>query len=496
MALAAPTTMSLKQDLKSLAEGATGLLDQITWKGLLLFSSGGLLCKLLWKQYGILCCRNRPYTALGWPIYGYTAWVNRHTMERMPDSFVTPRPAALLTNICYTNVAMIDYSVYMEKLHQRHVDGDFKPEFTPSFRGCLGEESIMCQPGGKVHTHHKKLRNKLLSSLAPKPCLSVVPELTAEIRATLDHLVEESAKNGSVAFQPVGGHLAAKISQLQILSALEPELQKEVEHHTQVMILGLFEPVVDLGRFNNYGRAMASKKALQEIVKTMLKNPVTDKRNVLADLAKSNEDGEAFTEEESLDTIVTLLVAGKLTTGDALPNLFVHLCEHREWVEKIAQEPLDFKSIECESATLKFVMESLRADPVVTTYRRSCAEPVDLGEHGVIPANCQMAIQFRSELLEMDDKFDPLRWTPEQILGVGWLPFGGHQPHSCVGRNLALLELQLFARILCREYNFEALETEKAVHPQKNFSPVWKDGLPVKVTKKSTEHSLSRLGGA
>ena len=34
--------------------------------------------------------------------------------------------------------------------------------------------------------------------------------------------------------------------------------------------------------------------------------------------------------------------------------------------------------------------------------------------------------------------------------------FGGNQPHECIGKHLALVELQLFARILCREYNFQA----------------------------------------
>ena len=37
-----------------------------------------------------------------------------------------------------------------------------------------------------------------------------------------------------------------------------------------------------------------------------------------------------------------------------------------------------------------------------------------------------------------------------------FLVFGGHQPHECIGKYLALVELQLFARILCRDYDFEA----------------------------------------
>eukprot|EP00405_Crypthecodinium_cohnii_P025406 CAMPEP_0206488050 /NCGR_PEP_ID=MMETSP0324_2-20121206/42109_1 /ASSEMBLY_ACC=CAM_ASM_000836 /TAXON_ID=2866 /ORGANISM="Crypthecodinium cohnii, Strain Seligo" /LENGTH=476 /DNA_ID=CAMNT_0053966855 /DNA_START=51 /DNA_END=1481 /DNA_ORIENTATION=+ len=476
--------MTLEQLLESISAAATGVIDQITWKRLLIFSSGGLLCKLLWDQYGILRYRNRPPTMLGWPVVGYTPTMIKYTLECFLPHLVKPRPPALLTNFLFANAVMVDHWLYAEKLHQKHMDGDFKTEFPPSFQGVLGENSIICLPGGKIHTHHKKLRNKLLSTLAPKPCLAVLPEMSVEVRAILDELVEATAKDGSGAFEPRAAHLAAKVSTLQITAGLEPATQARVEELTSTVMEGIFGVPINLGRFSQYGRALAAKKELRVIIKKLLDSPIKDKRNVLADLASTTEGGVAFSLEETLDTIVTLLLAGKLTTADALPNVVANLCRYPEWVAKIAAEPLEFHSIEAESDTLKFVMECLRCDPPVGAFRRTCKEALDLGEYGVIPPQCQMAVIFRASLQDVSDKFDPSRWTPEQVASLGWLPFGGHQPHSCIGRNLALLELQLFARILCREYTVQADDLEKVVIPGKVFSKLFKDGMQVKVYKK------------
>jgi len=146
---------------------------------------------------------------------------------------------------------------------------------------------------------------------------------------------------------------------------------------------------------------------------------------------------------------------------------------------------LEFSSIEGDSATLQVVLESLRCQPPVGAYRRVCKEAIDLGEHGHIPPECQFAVIFRSQLKSMGDEFDPGRWTPDLVRSQGWLPFGGHQPHSCIGRSLALLELQLFARILCREYEFKAVDPELITRASNPINKSFRDGLRVTVVRKA-----------
>jgi len=210
-------------------------------------------------------------------------------------------------------------------------------------------------------------------------------------------------------------------------------------------------------------------------------------QNIIFDLQQSSETGEAFSAEEIVDTAITLLVAGRITTADALPALLANLSEHPDFASRIAREPLEFRSIEEDSHTLRFVRESLRTSPPAGAYRRACCDPrasFDLGEHGCIPPGCTFAVHLRPYMTDMEGGFDPDRWTPE-LVRERFVAFGGSQPHACIGSNLALLELQLFARVLCREYNFTAVDTQLCVDAKNPMSLTYKDGLRIKISRKA-----------
>merc|ERR1719215_1127091 len=117
---------------------------------------------------------------------------------------------------------------------------------------------------------------------------------------------------------------------------------------------------------------------------------------------------------------------------------------------------MEFSSIEADTATYRFILECLRMAPPIGGYRRVCRHAsLDLGDYGTIPPGCQFAVLIGRQLATMGNEFDPDRWTPDYARKWGMLPFGGHQPHSCIGRHLVLLELQIFVRMLCREYKFQ-----------------------------------------
>uniref|UniRef100_A0A7S2CUF0 Cytochrome P450 n=1 Tax=Alexandrium andersonii TaxID=327968 RepID=A0A7S2CUF0_9DINO len=230
---------------------------------------------------------------------------------------------------------------------------------------------------------------------------------------------------------------------------------------------------------------MAARRELVVILRKLMDNPNLEKQNIIRDLAQASEEGEALNLDEMVDTVVTLLMAGKVTTADALPEMVVQLSEHRDWAERIAEEPLEFNSIEEDSATLRVVRECLRIRPPVGAYRRVSQEPIDLGEHGRLPAGTPFAVLIGPALKNMSEEYNPDRWTPE-VTRSDFLAFGGSQPHACIGRHLALLELQVFARVLCREYDFEAVQPELEVNKKYLLSKTYKDGLRVKITKRVT----------
>eukprot|EP00913_Durusdinium_trenchii_P000462 g422.t1 len=64
-----------------------------------------------------------------------------------------------------------------------------------------------------------------------------------------------------------------------------------------------------------------------------------------------------------------------------------------------------------------------------------------------------MAIYLSLPMIEMGP-WAPDRWRTEDVRSK-FLAFGGAQPHECIGKHLALLELQLFVKILCKDYDFK-----------------------------------------
>lgn len=458
-------------------------LEALTWENccnLLKVLSLGLLGRSLWNQYWVFRHGNLPPVDLGLPILGHTLQIFKFSLEEWGYRLMKGS-AVKVTNFLFTTCTMVSYPVYLKHIHRAELDGELVPAWIPSMKALVGDHSVIALPGGKGHGLHKRLRAKILSSMGPKPSLAFLPQILGLVRATLDGLAEETAKNGFAVFEPAASSLASKVSSMMITAGLSDELQTRCEEMMDRVIAGIVAVPLNLGSLTTYGRAMQGRRELFAIVKKLMESPNEDRRNIVQDLARASEDGEALSLEEMVDTVITLLVAGKFTTSDALPALLVDLAQHRNWAEKVASEPLAFSGIEEDSATLRVVRESMRKSPAVGAYRRSCATALDLGEHGRIPAGCPMAVVINGYLRDNGGtEFDPDRWTPENARD--FLAFGGSQPHSCVGRYLALLELQAFARVLCKEYEFEALDTSLVVAGV--VRRTFKDGLKVTIKKK------------
>ncbi|CAE8608430.1 unnamed protein product [Polarella glacialis] len=459
-------------------------ITNLSWREAAGLFSFGLFGKVLWSHYGILRHHKLPQHDLGWPLIGHTLSIFRDGIDTFVDSMMKGRKA-VLCNFLFTHAVLIDYPVYLEHIHRDELDGKLSPKWIPSMATLMGKSSILALPGGKGHALHKRLRSKILHSLASKPVLAILPQILSLTREMLDGLAAKTEENGFASFEGPAAELASKVSTLQITAGLDQKLQESLHKLLDDVLQGMFSLPLNLGRFTAFGRGCIARREINGIIKDVMQSPNLDHQNIIKDLMHTSESGEAFTAEEISDTVVTLLLAGKLTTADAMPALLVRLHEHPEWVTRIAEETLEFKGIEEDSSTLRAVRESLRLVPPAGAYRRVCPHAaLDLGEHGRIPAGCAFSVLIRNPLRGMGPAFEPERWTPEKCRQDGNLAFGGSEPHSCIGKNLALLELQVFASLLCKEYSFQALDPELVMKSSNPISKTYKDSLRVQVSKK------------
>jgi len=271
-----------------------------------------------------------------------------------------------------------------------------------------------------------------------------------------------------------------------------PDIANSMAQLIKDIIAGFICAPIDLGRFSTYGRALRAKREMYRIITDIMNDPVQGdegSHNVIKDLAAATAEGKGFTVDEICDTILTLLFAGQVTTSDALPNICVELARRPEWARKVAADNFELTQIEDNnSPTLHFLREVLRHHPPESLFQRTNKEkPIDLGRHGQVPVGCNVVMNFGHAQWLLGTEFNPDLWT-DQVAHEHFLTFGGHSPHSCVGRNLAMVEMQMFARVLCREYEVEALDTTKIRDwSMGGLLLKYKDGCKLKVKKRQPD---------
>lgn len=166
------------------------------------------------------------------------------------------------------------------------------------------------------------------------------------------------------------------------------------------------------------------------------------KEDLISELLNAELGGERkLNDKEILSLLETLLVAGNETTTNAIGNAVLVL----------AQDPALRQSLQDDKSLIaRFVEESLRTQSSVTGVFRRTKADVELG--GVaIPAGSKILIGIAA--VNRDDKHfdhaDELDLARSNIRGH--LAFGNGF-HTCLGNNLARLEMTVFFELFLDEF--------------------------------------------
>jgi len=225
-------------------------------------------------------------------------------------------------------------------------------------------------------------------------------------------------------------------------------------------------------------------------IESMLAKPGIQ-RTALGELALACDEGAPLTKYEIVDTVLTMLLAGQFTTKDGIAHMVLCLARQPAIAEQIAAEAsLPYTSIEEDSVTLRFITEVLRIFPPAEALQRIHAtRDIDLGSAGCVPKGCAMAAMLNDDFYDSVDVGNPVFQDSAAARDKLQQPFGGKQPHACVGKGLALLEFQVFLRELCSGYHVEVVEE---IYEPRSTGDAWRGDLPVRLTKRLQQ--ASRMG--
>jgi cytochrome P450 len=208
--------------------------------------------------------------------------------------------------------------------------------------------------------------------------------------------------------------------------------------------------------------------AVSEIIQERRRHP-TDSPDLLALLmdARDEETGQGMSDHQLRDEMMTLILAGHETTGNALTWTWHLLSRNRDAFDRMRaelREVLDdrvptFEDLPALGYTRRVLEESLRLYPPAWIVGRRALGPDRLGDTD-IPAGSVVAmspyiVHRHPAYWDDPERFDPDRFTREQVAGrkpFAYFPFGGG-PRLCIGHNFALIEAQLVLATACRRYD-------------------------------------------
>jgi len=183
-------------------------------------------------------------------------------------------------------------------------------------------------------------------------------------------------------------------------------------------------------------------------------------------LARDAETGEAMSDAQLRDEVMTLMIAGHETTANALSWLWVLLDRHRDEQERLRAElvaatggrPPTVEDLPQLPRLKAVIQETLRLYPPVWMFDRRALGSDDLAGTKVAKGDlvifCPYAIHRLPELWSDPEAFRPERFEAgreEQKNKFAYLPFSAG-PRTCIGNSFAMIESQIIMGTLLARF--------------------------------------------
>ena len=208
-------------------------------------------------------------------------------------------------------------------------------------------------------------------------------------------------------------------------------------------------------------------------------------------LAARDEEGNAMSDVELRDELMTLLAAGHETTATELawtfelvlrdPNVGRRVRAEIKAAQRTEDGAPDFDRMPFVDATIK---EVLRLRPVIPAVARRVKEDMVVGGFDVPAGMLLVPVGFLTHLLP-ELYPDPQAFRPERFLDVktdpyNWLPFGGGI-RRCIGMAFALFEMKVVLATVLSQVELHLLEARPERAALRGFTHAPAKGVPVRV---------------
>jgi cytochrome P450 len=246
-----------------------------------------------------------------------------------------------------------------------------------------------------------------------------------------------------------------------------PEADRDQLREWSSIIVRTLEPLFDLDLIRRIADAGEQMRGfVQEAIDWKRANPADD---LLSALVAAEDDGDVLSDDELLEQVMLLYIAGHETTVNLIGNGVLALLRHPDQLARLRDDP---------DLTANAVEELLRYDSPVQMSRRITLRDIDL-DGKRIAAGTFVALSLASS------NRDPVHWGPTADTVDVARPtahehnsFGGGA-HYCLGAALARMEGQVAIGSLVRRFPELEMTGEPVWNGRINLRGL--DRLPLRV---------------
>ncbi|OUL34671.1 cytochrome P450 [Nostoc sp. 106C] len=256
----------------------------------------------------------------------------------------------------------------------------------------------------------------------------------------------------------------------------------------------------DWGNWTPWGRM----KQRQRQIYDLLQAEITEKRTKQDEqrggdvlslmMAARDENGQAMSDEELRDELLTILFAGHETTATTLAWAFYQIHQHPDILEKLQHEldslgdspnPMEFAQLPYLTAVTQ---ETLRMYPVIPgLFPRITKSPMKIGGYEFDTETTLMPsiylVHYREDLYPNAEQFKPERFLGQHYSASEYLPFGGGS-RRCLGFALAQLEMKLVLATVLSKYQLSLAENKPVKVQRRGFTLSPTGGVRMVMTRK------------
>ncbi len=239
--------------------------------------------------------------------------------------------------------------------------------------------------------------------------------------------------------------------------------------------------------FQKYALAQLDKPIYEVIAQRRIDPKLEERTDIMSMLMRAKtEEGEALSDSELRDELISLLLAGHETTANSLAWAWERLTRtpdaYNELYDAVRTDRAD-KADQIEYV----IQETMRSRPVIPVIGRRVMEPWQLGEYGVeagTPISMSiLLVHHREDLYPEPWEFKPQRWVGHKPGTYEWIPFGGGT-RRCLGASLAMAEMRVVLERMAARLEIEADRPEAEHVQHRNVTMIPKRGATVVIRDK------------